>query len=130
MTPEPGDVWLADLGLAAKTRPVVIVSRKDSNPPRALVRKLGTVPNDVLRNHKPALAFAWRILPFSTLRIGLGYFSNRALAFRPHAGIKYSYYDPRPFTSCYSNRRANPPRAASAIRTRSRSRNRTRHIPV
>jgi mRNA interferase MazF len=28
---------LADLGFAAKTRPVVIVSREDANPPRALV---------------------------------------------------------------------------------------------
>jgi mRNA interferase MazF len=37
MSPQPGDVWLADLGLAAKTRPVVIVSRLDPNPPRALV---------------------------------------------------------------------------------------------
>lgn len=37
MNPKPGDVWLADLGLAAKTRPVVIVSREDSQPPRALV---------------------------------------------------------------------------------------------
>jgi len=36
MSPQPGDVWLADLGLAAKTRPVVIVSRLDPNPPRAL----------------------------------------------------------------------------------------------
>lgn len=35
--PRPGDVWLADLGLAAKTRPVVIVSRYDPDPPRALV---------------------------------------------------------------------------------------------
>ena len=26
MSPRPGDVWLADLGLAAKTRPVVVVS--------------------------------------------------------------------------------------------------------
>ena len=33
----PGEVWLADLGLAAKTRPVVIVSRHDSEAPRALV---------------------------------------------------------------------------------------------
>jgi mRNA interferase MazF len=33
----PGDVWLADLGLAAKTRPIVIVSRFDENPPRSLV---------------------------------------------------------------------------------------------
>jgi mRNA interferase MazF len=32
-----GEVWLADLGLAAKRRPVVIVSRDDSDPPRALV---------------------------------------------------------------------------------------------
>ena len=37
MPPQPGEVWLADLGLAAKTRPVVIVSRDDPNPPRALV---------------------------------------------------------------------------------------------
>jgi mRNA interferase MazF len=37
MSPQPGEVWLADLGLAAKTRPVVIVSRHDPNPPRALV---------------------------------------------------------------------------------------------
>lgn len=37
MNPRPGEVWLADLGLAAKTRPVVIVSRFDPEPPRALV---------------------------------------------------------------------------------------------
>jgi mRNA interferase MazF len=37
MSPLPGEVWLADLGLAAKTRPVVIVSREDPDPPRALV---------------------------------------------------------------------------------------------
>ncbi|MBI3208259.1 MAG: type II toxin-antitoxin system PemK/MazF family toxin [Candidatus Solibacter usitatus] len=37
MSPQPGEVWLADLGLAAKTRPVIIVSRHDPDPPRALV---------------------------------------------------------------------------------------------
>jgi mRNA interferase MazF len=37
MNPQPGEIWLADLGLAAKTRPVVIVSRRDPDPPRALV---------------------------------------------------------------------------------------------
>jgi len=37
MSPLPGEVWLADLGLAAKTRPVIIVSRRDPDPPRALV---------------------------------------------------------------------------------------------
>ena len=33
----PGEVWLAELGLVAKTRPVVIVSRHDADAPRALV---------------------------------------------------------------------------------------------
>ena len=37
MNPQPGEVWLADLGLAAKTRPVVIVSRYEPDPPRALI---------------------------------------------------------------------------------------------
>ena len=37
MHPQPGEVWLVDLGLAAKTRPVVILSRYDPDPPRALV---------------------------------------------------------------------------------------------
>jgi mRNA interferase MazF len=37
MNPRPGEVWMADLGFAAKFRPVVIVSRQDPDPPRALV---------------------------------------------------------------------------------------------
>jgi mRNA interferase MazF len=37
MNPQPGEVWLADLGLAAKTRLVGVVSRSDPNPPRALI---------------------------------------------------------------------------------------------
>ena len=37
MNPKPGEVWLADLGLAAKTRPVIIVSRFDPDPPRSLI---------------------------------------------------------------------------------------------
>ena len=36
MSPRPGEVWLVDLGLAAKTRPVVIISRHDPEAPRAL----------------------------------------------------------------------------------------------
>jgi len=36
MNPQPGEVWLADLGLAAKSRPVIIVSRLDPDPPRTL----------------------------------------------------------------------------------------------
>lgn len=37
MSPQPGEIWLADLGLAVKTRPVIIVSRQDPDPPRSLV---------------------------------------------------------------------------------------------
>jgi mRNA interferase MazF len=37
MAAKPGEVWLADLGLAAKTRPVAILSRDDPQAPRALV---------------------------------------------------------------------------------------------
>ena len=37
MNPQHGEVWLADLGLAPKTRPVIIVSRYDPDPPRALI---------------------------------------------------------------------------------------------
>ena len=37
MTPQPGEVWLADLGLAAKNRPVLVISRHDPGAPRALI---------------------------------------------------------------------------------------------
>jgi mRNA interferase MazF len=37
MSPRPGEVWVADLGVTAKVRPVVIVSRHDPDAPRALV---------------------------------------------------------------------------------------------
>jgi mRNA interferase MazF len=37
MNPRPGEIWLADLGWAAKFRPVVIVSRQDPDPPRSLI---------------------------------------------------------------------------------------------
>jgi len=37
MSPRTGEEWQADLGLAAKTRPVVIVSRHDPEAPRALM---------------------------------------------------------------------------------------------
>lgn len=37
MRGKPGEIWLADLGLAAKVRPILIVSREDPDPPRALV---------------------------------------------------------------------------------------------
>ena len=37
MNVKPGDIWLTDRGLAAKTRPVLIVSRFDPDGPRALL---------------------------------------------------------------------------------------------
>ena len=36
MTTEPGQVYLVDLGIAAKTRPMVVISRRDPSAPRAL----------------------------------------------------------------------------------------------
>ena len=36
MTTEPGQVYLVDLGIAAKTRPMQVVSRRDEDAPRAL----------------------------------------------------------------------------------------------
>lgn len=46
MNPSPGEVWLADLGFAAKFRPVVIVSRYDPDPPRALAVYVPITPQD------------------------------------------------------------------------------------
>ena len=37
MNPYPGEIWLADLGLVAKVRPVLVVSRYDPDPPRAMI---------------------------------------------------------------------------------------------
>jgi len=37
MNPKHGEVWLADLGLTAKLRPVIVVSFDDPTAPRALV---------------------------------------------------------------------------------------------
>jgi mRNA interferase MazF len=36
MTTEPGQVYLVDLGMAAKTRPMLVLSRRDEDAPRAL----------------------------------------------------------------------------------------------
>ena len=55
MNPQPGDVWLADLGLAAKTRPVVIVSRHDSDPPRALALYVPLTTQNRLSRYEVAL---------------------------------------------------------------------------
>jgi hypothetical protein len=55
MSPYPGEVWLADLGMAAKTRPVVIVSRHDEDAPRAL-------PDSVLKEIRVAVAFVLELI--------------------------------------------------------------------
>lgn len=45
MSPKQGEVWLADLGLAAKTRPVIL-SRNDPEAPRALVTYIPLTTQD------------------------------------------------------------------------------------
>lgn len=37
MTPAPGEVYVTDLGIGGKSRPVLVVSRLDPDAPRALV---------------------------------------------------------------------------------------------
>jgi mRNA interferase MazF len=46
MKAKPGEIWLADLGLAAKVRPVLVVSRYDPDPPRALTIYLPLTTQD------------------------------------------------------------------------------------
>lgn len=65
MSPQPGEVWLADLGLAAKTRPVVVVSRHDPNPPRSLVIY---VPRSRLRGECARARFNTRRAPRTKAR--------------------------------------------------------------
>ena len=36
MNPKPGEIYLVDLGMVAKVRPAVVVSRADPDSPRAL----------------------------------------------------------------------------------------------
>jgi mRNA interferase MazF len=60
MSPHPGEVWLADLGLAGKTRPVVVVSRHDPESPRALVLYVPLTTQNRLSSYEvplPRLSF-------------------------------------------------------------------------
>ena len=45
MIPKRGEVWLADLGFKGKTRPVLIVSRDDSDAPRVLTTFVNITSN-------------------------------------------------------------------------------------
>jgi mRNA-degrading endonuclease toxin of MazEF toxin-antitoxin module len=49
MNPQPGEIWLADLGLAAKTRLVVIVSRQDPDPPLSSCTSLSPLSGEIVR---------------------------------------------------------------------------------
>lgn len=60
MNLKPGEVWLVDLGLAAKTRPVIIVSRYDPTPSRALVLYVPVTT----QNRASAYEVELPILPF------------------------------------------------------------------
>jgi mRNA interferase MazF len=58
MNPRPGEVWMADLGFAAKYRPVVIVSRSDPDPPRALIIYIPITTQDRQSPYEVTLANA------------------------------------------------------------------------
>jgi mRNA interferase MazF len=55
MSPRPGEVWLADLGLAAKTRPLIVVSRFDPNAPRALALYVPLTTQNRMSRYEVAL---------------------------------------------------------------------------
>jgi mRNA interferase MazF len=93
MSPQPGEVWLADLGLAAKTRPVVIVSRHDPESPRALVLYVPLTTQNRLSSYEvplPRLPFLDRdsvanvqgmgSLPLVRLERRLGVLPNQAMS--------------------------------------------------
>ena len=55
MSPRPGEVWLVDLGMSAKARPVIIVSRYDADSPRALVLYVPLTTQDRLSAYEVRL---------------------------------------------------------------------------
>jgi len=63
MSPQPGEVWLADLGLTAKIPPVVIVSRYDPDPPRALVLDVPLTTQNRQSPYEVALPAPVALLP-------------------------------------------------------------------
>ena len=55
MSPRPGELWLADLGLAAKARPVIVVSRFDADAPRALLLYVPVTTQNRMSRYEVAL---------------------------------------------------------------------------
>ena len=102
MRPSPGEVWLADLGMAAKTRPVVIVSRYDEDPPRALIiyvpltgqnrgsrYEVALPPLPFLRDETIANVQGVASLPIPRLELKLGNLPTDALE-RLKRALKYA----------------------------------------
>ena len=102
MKTQPGEIWLDELGLAAKTRPVLIVSRRDNDPPRALVIQvplttqgrggayevnLGRLP--FLRECSVANVQGLTSIPFSRLETKLGQISPAQLE-EVKAALRYA----------------------------------------
>ena len=75
MTPRPkhGEVWIADLGLAGKTRPVVIPSRTDDNSPCALAIYAPITTQDRSSDYEVALGHLPFLDPASVANVqGIG----------------------------------------------------------
>ena len=54
-SPQPAEVWLADLGMATKNRPVIVVSRFDPNAPRALALYVPLTTQNRMSRYEVAL---------------------------------------------------------------------------
>ena len=63
MSPQRGEVWLADLGIAGKIRPVIIISRDDPDPPRKITTYIPITSENRGSNYEVELPR----LPFLTL---------------------------------------------------------------
>jgi mRNA-degrading endonuclease toxin of MazEF toxin-antitoxin module len=63
MSPQRGEVWLADLGIAGKIRPVIIISRDDPDPPRKITTYIPITSENRGSNYEVELP----PLPFLTL---------------------------------------------------------------
>jgi len=73
MNPQPGEIWLADLGLTAKTRPIIIVSRYDPDAPRALVLYVPPTTQNRQTDYEVALSNVKFLDPNSVANVqGLG----------------------------------------------------------
>ena len=79
MTPRHGEIWLADMGMAAKTRPTVVLIADNLSAPRSLIIHIPITK----QNRNSELEVPLGPLPFSRQGIGCQRASHRLAPVRP-----------------------------------------------